>query len=324
MDFYLPPFSTPDIGDYKNTGKRFAFTATPTTINIDTTQESLIGVKRWHTRTWRTIYFNKVFTFIYKPYHFKTISDDGKGIETRLEVGVSNSEELGNRYYTLIDVLFGDTLPNLLSNMNSYIRQKENKVDSIIRAHKRKIRFDNNSEIWKNNDEKIIVDRVDNREMHPTFVFTDKKTYDTIYCTYPKKFFLVPFIVKQKQLYEGKKLIFENSGYEYTSRNILSEKNDQIVVSDKSEWYCSKIDLINNGYGYKLYYVLKNNKGTIITINDLAPRSNANFITLKEYKVKQQNKRLEKEKLLAEQKRKEKLKRQKEKGKARKTQGKMY
>ncbi len=316
LDFYLPPFSNPDIGATTiqdrpfDDNKRFAFSTKPTTTNIDTSHKTLKIEKRWHhlknpSGGWESATFTKIFTYIYKPF----IYNKGE---------VVNSKKIGNKYYRLIDVLYGDTLKNLCNNMASNLIRKQKKVDEIFSRYKKDLRDNPNSQIWENNDEKTIVDTdlFENKNSEPIFVFRSKNNGDTLLCIYPKRFFLVPYIVKQKQIYEGKTLIFNNKGYyEFSSRNFLSDKLERIVVPDESKWYCEKIDLIPSGREYyKLYYVLKNKNGKTITLQNLSG-NNHKFMTEQEYEQKQRKEKLEEQKLRAEKRRKEKLKRQKKKKK---------
>ncbi|MFW6026905.1 MAG: hypothetical protein ACOCRX_11245, partial [Candidatus Woesearchaeota archaeon] len=240
------------------------------------------------------------------------------------------SSDIGDRYYKLIDVLYG----NKSNDFQEYVKEYEYKNIYDSEIYSKEIKSD--------------LDIFNYQGSAPIFVFRDKENKDTLYTTFPKRFFLVPFIQKTKQQYKNKPLICR-CGIHFKARNVI--ENEIVDVSDESKWFFKDIKLFKvkdikpnkddqseqyvlqkhinpirkDEDEYILYYILENKEGETITLQNLGKENEFSnvknsyygyhFFTEQEYEQKQRKERLEEKKLKAEQKRNEKLKRQNEKAK---------
>lgn len=227
LQIFLPPISNPYSNyNYQETG-RLPFT-------LYKTNSSICDVSS---------------RIIYKRYDYRS---------DLLNLGCSNANEVGNRYYTILDFC------------------------------------DDNF----------------------TFLLRDNISKDSMYFIVRggvsiSPFILVPYFVKQKQLYDGKKLVFDWISDDVGIKNI--ENCKRVKISYKSEWTCEvtllKIDNLCNlsDKEYSLFYVLKNAKGETISLNTLASGQMDNqyrFILENDYLAKERKRLLAQKEIATENQRK--------------------
>ncbi len=294
LQFYLSPFSNPLIDQPQNTKSvSCLYSIKPSIIEIDTNYDGLRSFRtissRFNKNNLHHIEYNKIFTYKYKPFHYSTGG---------VRVYISNSKDVGDRYFTLLDVLYGDTLFSFWEQRSSKIWE----IDSLVKRNVNQFKIflyqnltqeqkDQNWYNWYNSNERILTDYVGYRknERIPdlAFVLKDDKNGDTLYCTNPWQLIFVPYFVKQKQNYEGKNLIC--NGY-FKTTDLLN--GNAVNVVNQSKWYCEDVtylkkDELNSKYierfgkqsihpygrpinsEYILTYILKNNSGTSIAITGL-------------------------------------------------------
>ncbi|BDX37999.1 hypothetical protein CYCD_13540 [Tenuifilaceae bacterium CYCD] len=238
--------------------------------------------------------FNKIYTSIYKPYNYSVNNYGGS-------VGLcSDSNEVCNKYFTIIDVLY-----------DAKLKDYWNRLDITLRDAFR-----------KNNDAKngdVHIDRYDfmgtNNAPELLFVLRNDINGDTIYSEHTSRFFLlVPYFVKQKQLYQNKYLIYDdekeygNYRYptlkEFDSRYIVKSENDdgevvntgkEVIIEPGSKWFCFDVTLL--GPTYDIHYILKNEKDEQVALVSLK-----GFIEKQSYIKRETDKKIQKQQLLAKRK----------------------
>ncbi len=217
-----------------------------------------------------TLFSNKpetiggVLTSIYKPYIVDKLPD--------VKEFCSNPEEIRNKYYTILNVI------------------------------------DNSKDFWKSgvitNEIKGKFDNVNDPFLYG-LMLRDNDTKDTLYYffsgdgNFQTLGVLVPFFAKQKELYDGKRLVFTYSSYvDYT--DVLTGK--RVMVQPDSKWTC-EVSLLKD-YDYKLCYVLRNqlNETIVIRLDGNETLKKKEFILEEIYKKEQKesaanDKKYEKERI---------------------------
>jgi hypothetical protein len=250
------------------------------------------------------------------------------------------NDQIFDNYYTIINVLYGDTLeylfdevlkdpgrnnrPNLL-----YVLKNDKLPDTLY--------FDNNFNTWWGTSNLILV----------------------------------PYFVKQKQLYKDKQLIYTDEKgvrlddsyfngdlfiddvlIRVTSENNAGQfetKAKKVILQRGSKWLCTDVTLMNyskvytkdclkddHTYSdkvepniYNIFFILKNDKNETIALNSLSPirglyehnpedyafwgNRNIGFVFEMEYLKSKNEKKLQSQQLLAKQKQEDVLRKQKEK-----------
>jgi len=241
--------------------------------------------------------FNKIYTFIYKPYHYSINNYGG-------HVGLcSDSNEVCNKYFTIIDVLYDAKLKDYWNRLDKTLRDASRKSNDGINGN-------------------VFIDRYgfkggDNAP-DLLFVLRNDKNGDTIYSKYTSSFFLlVPHFVKQKQLYQNKYLIYDDEkeygNYRYptleefdTRYNVKSENDDgkevntgkKVIIEPGSKWFCFDVTLLSPSYD--IHYLLKNEKDEQIALASLE-----GFIEKQSYIKRETDKKIQKQQLLAKRKQEE-------------------
>lgn len=324
LQLYLPPFSNPKISSYQSEkSKPFIFSIKPNIVNIDTTQKELKINQRWHQSSIpgrsieinESIKFDKIYTYTHNPFHYNTSIRryEHMGYE-EIKITVSNHEEVSDKYYTILDVIYGEEEVKLWKKMRDNLDNKEKEIANILKEYKDDFSKNNESSLWNENTEKLIIDKEDFgykdeywHEQNIVFMLRDDKSNDTVYTNKPMDFILVPYFVKQKQMNEGKTFLAFNTN-ETKSYDISMSKT--INIPTLSKWICS-VDILNTNYKgektdeYTIYYVLRNNEGETILTNKLSTRYGMHFIEENNYLKQKADKEINKEQLNAKKKQEE-------------------
>jgi len=324
LQVYLPPFENiKQTDNYFRYGMKmpFMFSTKPILINIDSNRNYLRLKNKWYQTSankhaWKTIEYYQIYTPVWKPFHYISNSI--------MEVGVINSSESGNKYYTIIKILYANELKSVFKKLDSLLNSKEVEISTIYDQYIKDLGADFDSKFWENNPQKIFVDRprVLNYDLPKiVFVLRDNIGNDTIYCTNIRNFILVPYFVKQKELFQNKSFIYyKGNSFEKSDARFLLKKEDDsgkeistektIIIDHGSKWFCSDVTLLKPTYG--IFYILKNEKDDQITLtkNELE-----DFMEESYYLEQEANRKLQSQQLLEKQK-KDELKRKEIKLKA--------
>jgi len=335
LKIYLAPFENPKIGYGGSNFQSFLFSPKPNLIKIDTTIEQLRLRKYWQTqegsinnrKNYDSIQITNILTLTYCPFHFYSKYERDPFESTMFPneeeylgtIKIANSNIIGDKYFTIIDILYGDTLDNLKNQLYKQIASKDSEVKSSFEKYFRYA--------YKDIREKPLNILVQTKNRFPEsdvlFVIKNENNNDTVYCFNYNKFILVPYFTKQKQMYEGKYLVRESNDYYYEENSNeafdyryvekYEDKEGNIVSSYKkikielnSKWLCSEVTLLKPTY--TLSYILKNDKDEQITLFNLN-----RFILEKDNIKKEADKKLQQQQLIANKKRDELLKNEKEK-----------
>lgn len=251
LQFYLPPITNPTIGRQNNTENNFLFTSHPKVIKANNAlfNSNKILVKP---------HYDSLTTFLYKPYHYYSQTEGNN------KIGVSSdAQKVGNTYYTLLSVLYGDTVVSIYKTMREESRRLEKyKEDNVF------IQYG--------------IAEIKNGYSFPKILFLLKnnKNEDLLYCSNLKKLTLVPYFLKQKQIYEGKYIYCKKPPSRTMYHNdIITGK--KIKINAGSKWFCKEVtlfkidDLFSRkeiGYSsynkdYSLYHKMTNDSNETIAIN---------------------------------------------------------
>jgi hypothetical protein len=255
---------------------------------------------------------DSVLTFQFKPtFSYGFNNNNLKAYDETHVDFYTKQTDLENRYYTIVDILHQDSLVDLRNRMNTVI--------------------DNNQTIKQ---KKTYLHRVPDKFYHSSvFVLKEEETGEKLYYVgYPTEFILVPYFVKQKQMFEGKTFVPISYGYNKVERNesfILKDliTNEKVNLYKSGKWRCevtlmdrSKVNDEFGGKQYRITYLFKNEKNTIALVDGhddvkITPYSNIravpperennysySFILEDVYTKQEHDKKIKKEELLAKQK----------------------
>ena len=289
LKFYLPPLSNARKG-YRDEGINFLYSATPSIIDTSINIVDPGGGYEYDNESKKykhhTYNYNKIKTYIYKPFIFNF----GCGVSPFIQIS-SDSAKVCNKYYTLLNILYEDILKNL----------KEN----IYQTNKS---YDNYNSYKKNRDCNVM------------FLLRNDSTKDSLYCEDLSKFTLVPYFIKQNQLYQNKTLVcIDSRSYKEGTwwKDIKTDKD--VTIYPDSKWYCSEVTLLkskglreeeggiwrDDTSEYRLNYLLKNDLGETIAITNFELRYGVKFITKDEYDKNELKKKLTQEQINARKKQEE-------------------
>ncbi len=312
LQVYLPPFVNQtdesmriEIGNrtYNEYEIPILFTQTPTIINLDSLNKTMT-LREYNLRgeIKKITIYKKAATLAYKPFILSSLKD--YTTDSRVYLIVTNDISIGDKYYTIIDVIYGERRDSL------YKRIRENLKSQDVSGQ-----FQDNyvfSQSYKYN-------RV--------FVLKNDISGDTTYCVDLERFFLVPYFVKQKELFKNKKLVYDDlktgSGdwssfvnsdiVTFDTRYEIKKENDkgkdvtegkEVVVVPGSKWYCSDVTLVKEkstsryeSRTYNIRYILGNEKNEEIALESLK-----GFMTEVEYLKREANNKIQMEQLLIKQK----------------------
>jgi len=249
LKVYLPPL-------LEHGGRPSLFTKSPNIISIN--KPSTGSMNDDYTGK------NKIMTFIYKPLNY--VIDQGINGRQKQCV-ISDSAKVGDKYYTIIDALYGEIPNKIWHEMYSILWDKRNTPDVYVNVH-------------------IGPDGL-NGGYPPELIFVLRNDIDgdTAYWFntnfyenygYQRHFVLVPYFVKQKQLYDGKTFVAINPDNQTA---IDESTNTEINVKSLSKWKCEVMLLKNkNGeYNPDLSYIFKNNNNQTIVLNTLETDESSEF-----------------------------------------------
>lgn len=295
LQFFLPPFANPKLGTYTDSKTcNVLFATHPSKIKAEN-----VMVKNWDSPP--TLFkpsYDSIITFIYAPLHYYSGPDGAGGNKASV---TSDSSKISNTYFTVLDVYFETRKNDLITAIykkNSILSTKEGnyKNDAVyIENIGREIRC--------NSDYPAIY-----------YLMRNEKTGDSLYCSRISRFILVPYFVKQKALFENKNLISYTDAYQ--KKDIITNAN--ITVEKNGKWLCKEVTLLNKNQldstsanKYSIFYVLKNEKGETIALENLQVDPNSivrqkeNFVLERDFIKMEEEKKLKGEELLAKQKQEE-------------------
>lgn len=269
QQLYLIPLTEVKIDiDRKNdvnySNNTFLYSKNPTLLEIDNSNDYLILKEKYNSdfsSSQQFIEFSSIFTNIYKPFHYISSSPyNSTKSNYSNEVGVTNSHLIGNQYYTLIDILYGDDLKKTINDWKTLFKNKQSEIETL-KARKK---------TW-NESEKTWVQR--NKDFSYTsvsFILINNKSGDTVYTMNQnpiENFVLVPYFVKQKHLYEKRNLIFKgNRNGNYNQLKDLTS-NKLVSIDVESKWICEEVTLLKPTY--EMVYILKNQNNISLTTNSI-------------------------------------------------------
>ena len=227
----------------------------------------------------------KILTYVYKP----------------LKGRITDSSTVCNNYFTILKLIYDQNLKSLLLKMDS--------TSSNL--------FQDFGYERKDLGAASLVDFL--------YLIRNDSTGDSLYCSDMGNFILVPYFIKQKQLFEEKNLIYDDYKNYFDSGNSDREEydlrynvenidhNEEIITTGKkviikpgSKWYCKEVTLLKPLY--KINYILGNEKGEQVALTNLN-----GFILKKDYIKRQSDKKLQQQQLIAQRKKEELLKKEAEK-----------
>jgi len=335
LQIYLPPTPNRVIGKYPGSEDNFLFSIRPSIIKTNPTYKTKVlnqsgemvdtlipyysRLRNSYSGDYAKIFYDSIVTFVYRPFHYYSGQDNNENII----FGVcSDSAKISNSYYTILSVLYAEKLDSVLKFMRKTLYEFEkNKiftrdVDENIKkiGHLRTHNF----------RDAILYNYSDRVEY--IFLLKNNSTNDSLYCFYPsaysRKFTLVPYFVKQKNLYQNKVLIYDDektdwgtnkysSIEEYDTRFVVKYEDDygkeqstgkKVLIEPSSKWTCTDVTLLKPSY--KIYYILKNDMGEQVALENMD-----GFIEIGDYNKRESDKKLQYQQLLAKQKQ-EKLQRE--------------
>ena len=209
---------------------------------------------------------DSALTFHYKPTFSYGYGDNHKAFDYRGLKFYTKNENIENKYYTIVGIIHHDSLINLRNRMNGVI-------DGHIDKQK-----------------KIYLDQVpDNFLYSDVFVLKEEQTGEKLYYSgHLIEFILVPYFVKQKEMFDGKTFVAVSYGdYDrtkindsFTVKDLIT--NQDVIVNKLSNWKCevtlmdyfkigNKADGINyyqkTKKDYEITYVFRNEKNTIALVD---------------------------------------------------------
>jgi hypothetical protein len=201
----------------------------------------------------------------------------------------SDPKEISNRYYTILDVFDDKKSQEIYNTMHKVMLE-----DHGVNFNTMK-KLDLNWGLGGYNG----------------MMLRDNVTGDTLF-QFERNIYrigfgiLVPYFVKQKQLYNGKTLIYITE-VEDNRADPSTEK--QVLIKPNSKWVC-EVTLLKDGNArhshYSLSYVLKNELNETIALNELwnrgGSRNDMHFIAEEDYIKAQKEKKLKQAELIAKRK----------------------
>lgn len=250
---FMDGYGTLEIGDF-NSEAPFLFTLNPNVIQFNTQNtlsSEMLNIeyspgnisKEYHS----TLKLNSVVTNVYKPFLYSLKVNP---YSNKYSFRVSNNSNIGNKYYQIIDIVYGDRLNRIMNFKSQYTGNNDGKVlFTQTRNLGRK----------ENVTEKSQAISLSRQNTKIAYLLKDEVTNDTVlyYRSEQNRFILVPYFVKQKELYEGNYII--NKSYSFETGGINAPKG--------SKWLCNSVTVSSKTN--KLTYVLENEKGDILTRSEI-------------------------------------------------------
>lgn len=203
------------------------------------------------------------------------------------------AEKEGNKYYTILDVYDEQTLR--AKNLNNLSQRGDNEKYPL-EANSPSLGF-------------LI------REDSTKACFIMPRPLEGAW-----KVILVPYFVKQKQLFEGKKLVYDGDRYGFSTHDI--KNNNPVQVAQHSRWNCTEVTLLkrndvdntaSDDDKYYIFLLMNNDKGEQIAFKKGAGSNSGfyGFIPETVFLKREQEKKLKADELAAKQKQDEKTAREK-------------
>ena len=273
LQVYLPPINNPSISnieemnecDYFNgkIEKPFLFSLKPQIIIPHNDFANIRCNRKDSELICREEKYDSIISWVYKPTYFKVYCRSYDNKIARAIIS-TDSSEISNTYFTILNVFYGDSLYNL-----------ENKRDLLFS----KFEYDEYNVFRNNNygDKYDLPTHDENGNFSPVFLLKNNKNGDSLYVVCPeKRFILVPFFVKEKSRYEGKKFIYKRL---YYNQDVLNEddfveeivkfdlkntiryidpdgkeklKAKEVKIKAGSIWTCTSVTLLKPTYKLKL------------------------------------------------------------------------
>lgn len=281
LQFYLPPLSNPKAKQYIYGPKPLLYTKNISVINVDTANRQVWYVnendyfKNITLVKNKVLNYNGIATLIYKPYHYQTT-------ELRngdLEFDICNSEEIGDKYYSLINVIQDE----------DFIKNNED-LKSAFRKYK----------ITGKSLAKCSLGTEYRESYEKMFQLKNNISGDTVYCFDLSNFVLVPFFIKQKALCENK--FFLSTAYsDWRTKDIITSKD--VIIEKGTKWLCKEVTLLKNDEDkYDFNYILISSIGQTIAVNKGNWRGGNNYFTSEEIILaKERDAKLKQEEIIAKQ-----------------------
>jgi hypothetical protein len=163
----------------------------------------------------------------------------------------------------------------------------------------------------------------DNEVASLLFLLRNDKTGDSVFCSEPSRLKFVPFFVKQKELFQNQKIIYDGPGVK--EPDLIT--NNSVEIKKASKWVCSDVTLLKKGQvypkdfnwnsidssSYSLFYILKDENGKTIALDNLNIGYQGKFILEQVYLKLEKEKKLQHEEVIARQKQVERTRIAKEK-----------
>src|SRR5690554_1070773 len=309
VDIYMPPYDE----DHALRNETFFFTIKPNLVVLDTNKTmngrkalpSFFFVNRREGRH-ASIFVNKVSTNVYKPKLInsstvKLVNTWGSSLhrEGEFRIDLRHDEDIFNNYYTIIDVLYAKSLDSINSEVENQHEIAQNKFETDFKEMKNNMSkmsntsFDEIRKIIEDEDLNIVDNGIypinfNNDKL--VFKMLNKKNGDTVFCLNETRnhnmnyFVLVPYFVKQKEIYEGKNLIYDDlkgdyGRYIYNKRTEqdyikkikyendygeMVEKKVDVPLQRGSKWKCEEVTLLPSDYN--LRFILSNDKDQTIAL----------------------------------------------------------
>lgn len=174
------------------------------------------------------------------------------------------SSETSDKYYTIINVLYGNDLDLKMNNWkNNYIVKK--KETDLSKENKKN---------WKNSDKTIIhfPEFIEYKQKIAFELLTDKK--DTIYYIKsssdkylsPSNFILVPYFINLKEKYKDKKLVSSKSNNCYGSRFPSTTDRKVVTFENNENWFCKNVTLLEPNY--EITFIIENETNQQLSVDD--------------------------------------------------------
>jgi len=318
LQIYLPPIKNKLLGEFYGCQNNFLFSIHPSIIKTRPTEkirmerqngemtDSLVipfyGQEIGYSLVYRKIQFDSVVTFVYFPYHYYYDVHPNIGIS-------SDSSKVSNTYFTILNVYYSTKLDSILNRMKDALNSYKN-------HHK------NNFLICRFTDEICCSYRND---LDVIYLLKNNSNNDSLFCFQKNEFILVPYFLKQKELYQNRELIYDDSKTNYGAFNnrtleeydirykikyednsgIESETGKKVLIEPGSKWTCTDVTLLKPSY--KIHYILMNDKNEQVALTSLK-----GFIEKSSYLKREADSKLQQEQLLQKQKQEEIRKKEEE------------
>lgn len=241
----------------------------------------------------QTLTIDSVKTNIYKPYLYYGYFNNYR---TEYDFRFTTNDVVGNKYFMITDVLYGDKLKEMNFSTNYYYsfesNQKKSKKDT------------------KSNE--ILSKSINIKGSEIAFELKDEVTGEILYywedgnSYWKNRLILVSYFVKQKEKYVGENLFPDFGTIELQDLKKMTTIEDnngksitipkKVKIESNSLWNCTDVTILEGTS--RISYILKNQKDETVAINEIKYWILEKDILEKEKqkKISQQNLKLKQEK----------------------------